>query len=1331
MTKGESNKGSKRAGRKRHGRFRRWVVRPAFWLLALAAVLAFVGARLLQSDFVEERARRSIEQRLGRYLEREVRIEGLSLEPLPLAVELRGVEIAGSEAGEPPFATVDRLLVEAASLRWGPRSLALGRILIEGPLVRLTFHPDGTSNLPLRGRGRGGGGRPPFELAVREFTIRGGAVEVEQQRLPLAVAGRDLRAVLLGGDPFEASGRVDVQDVELLLPRARPYLGAVSLRVTAGLDGLTFTSGRVRGPALSVDVGGAWSWRGDKRLDLELDATGDAQLFDHLGYTAGQLDGPFRFVGGVAWQPELWGYRGTLTSSGLEVFGRALSDLRAEVAGDRNGVRADISRAGYGGGGITGQVGYRFRDEGQPLALGLELDQVRLARLLADQNIPLDGVDARVSGPFDYTFPVRRPDHGSGGAQLALRAGPPSGALLELSGAAPLSFEDGVLSSRSIRVVSEAQHALVALDYDMPARSGRVDLEVGTERIAELLRLLPLAAEDLESAAWAPARGSGRVAGTLRLGPAGTASEVRFELDDVEAPGAHAERALGTFRVDDAGIHDLRVELQRPSGAVIVNGSIPFAAGDRPASTLPFELTVDAAGWPSADAEAWFDLGLPVAGTIGGSLALGGDLSAPVGRLEATLAPARVAELDVDSLALDLEFDPGEFRFARVEAATPAGGVRMSGSLERASGALGLELESDPLDLARAPLSGLLPGASGRVELAGRVGGEIERPRLDGELVWSDVALGGPVAAGPATTRVVWEGERLELSGSLPGVTRIAGGGRLDRQGFAVEVELAMEELGSALAAIDLPPARELSGSLGGTLTASGTFGVPAETEIAVELDHLELSAGLASPAAARDTLALRAAEPVILRLREGRLEIESLFLTTFDGEDELFVAGRVALGPERALDLTAQSSLGTAWLDLLLPELQLRGGRFDVLASVGGTLELPLLNGVGRLEGASTLLAAVSTSLEDVQGLVLFYPDRIVLDSVRAAAGGGSLEAGGSVILAAGAAPSYRVDVVGKGLSLSYPEGWQLRGDARASIVSTDAGRALRGEVELERAYYVTPVKLGFESALQALFRRRQRVEVKETSELLATTALELRIRGKEALRVRNNVARVGGDVDFTIRGTLADPVLFGSVELRPGGTLVYAGNEYEIERGELDFANPYRIEPIIDLVATTDLREYDVRLNLTGSPERLDVGVSSDPPLPELEVLALLTGGRAPAAIGLAGGEPAGSGLGVEGFLAGEAASVVTERVNRLFGLDRLRVSPLTGASGDLSSARVTLGERISRDLFATYSYDPSTTEEQILELEWSVSPTLVVVVTQNGDASYSVDLRWETAF
>src|SRR6185436_3225037 len=146
----------------------------------------------------------------------------------------------------------------------------------------------------------------------------------------------------------------------------------------------------------------------------------------------------------------------------------------------------------------------------------------------------------------------------------------------------------------------------------------------------------------------------------------------------------------------------------------------------------------------------------------------------------------------------------------------------------------------------------------------------------------------------------------------------------------------------------------------------------------------------------------------------------------------------------------------------------------------------------------------------------------------------------------------------------------------------------------------------------LQAL--ERQRLEVAETDELLATTQLNVHVSGPDALRVRNNVADLRGDLDLWVRGTLAAPVVFGRAEMDPGGKLIYADNDYEVERFLLTFSNPNRIDPIIDLVARTRVRSYDVTLNLSGTVERLNTQFTSDEGLADLEVLALLFGGQEP---------------------------------------------------------------------------------------------------------------------
>ena len=93
-------------------------------------------------------------------------------------------------------------------------------------------------------------------------------------------------------------------------------------------------------------------------------------------------------------------------------------------------------------------------------------------------------------------------------------------------------------------------------------------------------------------------------------------------------------------------------------------------------------------------------------------------------------------------------------------------------------------------------------------------------------------------------------------------------------------------------------------------------------------------------------------------------------------------------------------------------------------------------------------------------------------------------------------------------------------------------------------------------------------------------------------------------------------------------------------------------------------------------------------------------------------------------------QAASLIGARVGTLFGVDRLRIDPLT--TGDsVSAARVSVGKRLSRTVYVTYSVDPSSTAQQILEVEWKVSEQVTLVLTQNGDGSYALDTRWGKKF
>jgi translocation and assembly module TamB len=284
---------------------------------------------------------------------------------------------------------------------------------------------------------------------------------------------------------------------------------------------------------------------------------------------------------------------------------------------------------------------------------------------------------------------------------------------------------------------------------------------------------------------------------------------------------------------------------------------------------------------------------------------------------------------------------------------------------------------------------------------------------------------------------------------------------------------------------------------------------------------------------------------------------------------------------------------------------------------------------------------------------------------------------------------------------------------------------------VNLERAFYLEDVPVGVIQLLQRVFEPA-RLEAGSADPQLAATQLNVAVQGPGALRVRNNVADLSGDVDLVLRGTLADPVIFGRVEATPGGQVVYSDNEYRLERGLITFANPYRIDPVIDFVATTEVRSYDITLNLSGTLDRLDATFTSDPPLADLEVVSLLTLGRPLGDTTRVTDQPVGgASRAAEQLLYGQAASIVSERVNNLFGFDRFRVSPVTGSAAGSSSLAVTVGQQLSRDVFVTYTRDPSTPEVDLIQVEWQVRDNVVVVLTRKGDATYAMDVQVERRF
>jgi hypothetical protein len=893
--------------------------------------------------------------------------------------------------------------------------------------------------------------------------------------------------------------------------------------------------------------------------------------------------------------------------------------------------------------------------------------------------------------------------------------------------AGPISLRDGTVSTTGLTAVGPEQRLELAGRYDLDAQRGAADLRLESQDLGEIAALVPVAAG--ERPPWLPAGGRGTVDADLAFGPGSDGAlqvtgRAAFDLAAVDTAAGRFDTVVGSARLTPGAIRDLRLEATADGGALIAAGDLPL-----PLDAGELGLTVDVVDFPIERLAGLVPQLPDVAGRVTARIDAAGGFDRLQGSAEIDTGPVTVAGVELSSLQADVAFAGPRLVADRVVAESPAGRLVGVGTWNRATGTLAFQVTGDDLALDRPPFSELVPGElAGSVDLVATVEGTVDRPRVAARLDAEGLEIAGrPLGEGGGASLIArWDGETVEATGSLLGLVSFDGGGVLTAERADLALEVASDDVGALVQlASEEPLVDDLSGSFLGTLTVRGPWGDGAVPAVTLTLPSLVL---------AHEGRRIENLEPVALRLADRRLAVESLFLGTSDGESELFVAGSVGLAGERPLDLRLQADIDPGWLELVIPDVDLEG-EVEALAVVRGTMAEPAFSGQASLIGGEALVAGFPHAFEDVEATALLYPGRIVLDNVTADVAGGDLRAAGTIDLDLGeGGVDYRLQARVADVSVRFPEGFLLRGDANLTLTSRPDGRLLAGSVDLERAFYLQDVPAGLGELLQGVFQRT-RLEVAEADAELAGTQLNVAILGPGALRVRNNIANLEGDVDLVLRGSLARPVVLGQVEVDAGGDVVYADNDYEVERGLLTFANPRRIDPVIDFVATTEVRSYDITLNLAGTVDRLNATFTSDPPLADLEIVSLLTTGQQIADSGRlfageAGGTPGAPGAAAQQFLYGQAASVISDRVNTLFGFDRFRVAPVAAGAGQGSLA-FTVGKQISRDIFVTYSRDPSTSDLDVLQVEWQVEENVVVVLTQRGDGSYAVDVQVERRF
>jgi translocation and assembly module TamB len=627
-----------------------------------------------------------------------------------------------------------------------------------------------------------------------------------------------------------------------------------------------------------------------------------------------------------------------------------------------------------------------------------------------------------------------------------------------------------------------------------------------------------------------------------------------------------------------------------------------------------------------------------------------------------------------------------------------------------------LDLTGKNFDLSRIPQiqrGGLLVEGRGEFTLQGS--GTTESPAINGRVQVTGLTLDHELA-GAVDLQAVSRGNELHVSGQSEfgkGMLHVDGGIQM-RGDYATAVLFQMDNVD-----LDAFVRTYLKGKLTGHSAVSGAVTMQGPLR---DFRQWTMKGDLSGVGEEVEYAKLHNVDAVRFSYAKQTLHIDQLHMA---GEGTDFTAhGSVQFAGSRDLDLTINGKVDLKLLNSMDPDFT-GSGLLAMDMNVGGTLSDPLPQGHLLVSNGAVNYAGLPSGLSEMNGSLVFTRDRLHIEKMTARTGGGTIDLKGDATRY-NQQLNFDLTATSKEVRLRYPPGVSSTASAELHWVGTPTASTLTGEVMVTKLA-VTP-NFDFSSYLE---NSRRNAALANANSPLNGVKLDIHVQTAPELQMKTAVARLSGDADLRLRGSIARPAVLGRVDILEGDA-TFNGTKFRLERGDITFANPVAVDPQFNLEASTHVRNYDLDIMVTGTSDRLAVNYRSEPPLPKSDIIALLALGRTGQE-----SERLQEQSGVTTFNDEASAliinqamnSTVSGRMQKLFGASRIKIDPqglTTETNPTARGPQVTIEQQFANNVSLTYSTNVSQSNQQIIQAEYYFTRNISVVGTRDQNGVVSFDLR-----
>jgi translocation and assembly module TamB len=1322
-------------------------------ILILAAFVA--AAWYLTSPRFQQLVRARVIAQLQRSTGGRVELGAFQWNLSRLQFEARNLTIHGREGPrELPFFHADRVLVRMRIASVLRERVVLSYLRVERPVIHVVSYPDGTTNQPqpsIQDRGAQSTVEELFRLAVQRLDVQQGALLLNDRRLPLDLTADDVVAGMdyaLG--PPRYQGKVHIGKLDTRLNGMRPFASTAGAeftlwRTSAEVKSLTWTSG-----SSHFSAQGHLDNFSQPTIAASYQGVVDLQEMGKILRRYEWRGGAATVQGRASYEAGNYFAQGRVAATSLDLSTPSGVLRRANLAGEYSWSNGHFKLSNLSGQALGGELSgdlevvrqveptVRARHH-RPLpslieergVVHLQLEGISVAQLaesVSTRSFPVGrlGVTGTAAGSVQGTW---RGSPNNVEAQLDFRLNAPARpqpGQLPLNGRVQGAYSGSrhLLTFSQLTLASPASN--LAASGAMGSSSANLNLNLATSNLGELQPILAAfrGPRHIPLIVHGKAAFNGTVAGRISAPTfSGHLQVTDFDTALHVAGGEPLPASAG--RQIHWDLLSTEVQLS-PSNLVLHHGVLHRGTAEmtfggelglknyHPAPASPLVAQLQLQRGELADIVALAGYGYPFSGQLDATLRAQGTWHSP--RAQGPIQVSRPAFFGSHFNSLSAEFVLAGSQ-ARLENLTlTRGPAKITGAAgyDFRTTQFQFSLQGGSFDLARfTSLQSSRLQMAGQMDFSAQGSGTRHAPVINGtlrlrKLVFDTEPLGDftlTASTHDAVTRLAGRSQFAQASLDLDGDLRLHGD-------LPIQATMRFSRLDvDPLLAAYLRGRLTGHSSSAGTITVSGPLLRPSDLQ--VRGDVAEFQADI-------ENLKIQNSGPLQFAVAQRTLTLQRFHLSG-DGTD-FEATGSAQFAPPGVLNLRANGTINLKIVQTLNPDY-LSSGVMTVALRVAGATSAPDLRGRVQISDGSISNIDLPSGLSNINGTLVFNQDRLRVQKLTAQTGGGLLNLGGFITYNRNL--NFDLTAEGKDIRLRYPPGMSTTANVNLHLVGALARSTLSGDILVTR--FQLARNFDFASYLA---RARGASSLPNPQSPLNNLRLDVHITTTPELDVQTAIARVAGDADLRVRGSAAKPVLLGRVDIARGD-VNFSGTRYHLERGDITFSNPVRIEPVLDLEASARVRDYDITLGFHGTIDKLNATYSSEPPLPTADIIALLAMGRTreESAIIQQQSETSYTRTASNAILGEALNAANNNRLEKIFGVSRVKIDPEAGgAENNPSWTRVTIEQQISNTLTLTYITNVSQAQEQIIQAEYYLTRniSLIALRDQNGVVSFDISIR-----